>query len=73
VTVAWRTVSVAAATCVEANAAATAAVVKGPEAVEWLSSLRLPARLVGVDDVVRYTGEWPDDDHLGVTRQASAR
>ena len=72
-TVAWRTVSVAAATCVEANAAATAAVVKGPAAIEWLSSLLLPARLVGVDDVVQYTGEWPDDDHLGLTRQAAAR
>lgn len=72
-TVAWRTVSVAAATCVEANAAATAAVVKGPGAVAWLSSLRLPARLVGVDDVVRYTGGWPDDDHLGLTPQASVR
>ena len=72
-TVEWRTVSVAAATCVEANAAATAAVVKGWEAEEWLSSLHLPARLVGVDNVVRYTEGWPNEDHLGPTQRASAR
>jgi thiamine biosynthesis lipoprotein len=58
--VTWRTVSVAAATCVEANAAATASIVKGLSAIEWLSSLRLPARLVGTDGVPRYTAGWPD-------------
>jgi thiamine biosynthesis lipoprotein len=58
----WRTVSVAAATCVEANAAATAAMVKGASALGWLSSLALPARLVGVDGARHRTPGWPDDD-----------
>jgi thiamine biosynthesis lipoprotein len=69
----WSTVSVAAATCVEANAAATAAMVKGRQAVEWLSSLQLPARLVGLDDSLHYTGHWPEHEHLGLKPQASVR
>jgi thiamine biosynthesis lipoprotein len=64
-TVVWRTVSVAAATCVEANAAATAAMVMGEEAVDWLSRLGLPARLVGDDGVLRRTGGWPEEGPLG--------
>jgi thiamine biosynthesis lipoprotein len=56
----WRAVSVAAATCVEANAAATAAVVLGAAAPEWLEELGLPARLVGSDSIVRTAG-WPAD------------
>ena len=43
---AWRTVSVAAATCVDANTASTAAVVLGDAAPGWLADRRLPARLV---------------------------
>jgi FAD:protein FMN transferase len=66
VAAAWRTVSVAAATCVEANAAATAAMVKGADALRWLSSLRLPARLVGVDGVLQCTAGWPDRDDGGL-------
>jgi FAD:protein FMN transferase len=42
----WRTVSVAASTCVGANTASTAALVLGEEAPDWLRSRRLPARLV---------------------------
>ena len=42
----WRTVSVAAATCADANTAATAAVIRGRQALAWLASLGLPARLV---------------------------
>ena len=42
----WRTVSVAASTCADANTAATAAIIKGRQAVGWLTGLRLPARLV---------------------------
>ena len=60
VEVVWRTVSVAAATCVDANAAATAAVVRGGPAVEWLESLALPSRLVAAGgDVVTVAG-WPE-------------
>jgi thiamine biosynthesis lipoprotein len=58
----WRTVSVAAATCVDANAAATAAIVWGERALGWLERARLPARLVAVDGrVVRVAG-WPQDE-----------
>ena len=55
----WRTVSVAAASCVDANTASTAAILLGEAAPEWLSERRFPARLVGVDeDVVTICG-WP--------------
>jgi thiamine biosynthesis lipoprotein len=55
----WRTVSVAAASCVDANTASTAAIVLGEEAPEWLAESRLPARLVRNDgSIVRVAG-WP--------------
>jgi thiamine biosynthesis lipoprotein len=57
---AWRTVSVAATSCVDANAAATAAIVRGSDALRWLERLRLPARLVAADGAVVTTGAWPD-------------
>lgn len=60
----WRSVSVAAATCADANAAATATVVAGTE--EWLVSTGLPARLVGVDGAVRRCGGWPADEGGGL-------
>jgi thiamine biosynthesis lipoprotein len=58
----WQTVSVAAATCADANAAATAAVVAGDQAEQWLAAAGLPARLVDRDGGVRYTGGWPEAD-----------
>ena len=58
----WRTVSVAAATCADANAAATAAIVAGERAEEWLVSAGLPARLVARNGEVRCVGGWPGDD-----------
>ena len=45
----WRTVSVAAADCVDANIASTGALLLGPRALGWLRSLGLPARLVSQD------------------------
>jgi FAD:protein FMN transferase len=57
----WRTVTVAAATCVEANTASTAAVVLGADAPEWLEGLGLPARLVAIDGRVTVTAGWPSD------------
>jgi thiamine biosynthesis lipoprotein len=57
----WRTVSVAAASCVDANTAATAAIVLGEGAQEWLESRRLPARLVGQNGRLVVTGGWPAD------------
>jgi FAD:protein FMN transferase len=58
----WRTVSVGAATCADANAAATAAIVAGPQAVPWLAATGLPARLVSRDGDVRRLGGWPAAD-----------
>jgi FAD:protein FMN transferase len=56
----WRTVSVAAATCVDANTASTAAVVLGDAAPGWLADRRLPARLVDLDGAVITTAGWPE-------------
>jgi thiamine biosynthesis lipoprotein len=56
---AWRTVSVAAASCVDANTASTAAIVRGASAPGWLESLRLPARLVTPEGTVVTVGAWP--------------
>ncbi len=58
----WRTASVAGATCVDANVAATAAIVIGSSAPAWLESRRLAARLVADDGTIVITGGWPDDE-----------
>ncbi|HEY3957485.1 MAG TPA: FAD:protein FMN transferase [Streptosporangiaceae bacterium] len=55
----WRTVSVAAARCVLARAASSTAMIRGRHAEPWLSSLGLPARLVGLDGRVRTVAGWP--------------
>ncbi|MDX6391031.1 MAG: FAD:protein transferase [Streptosporangiaceae bacterium] len=55
----WRTVSVAAASCVDANTASTASIIRGERAPAWLESLRLPARLVRRDGTVATVGGWP--------------
>ncbi len=55
----WRTVSVAAGSCLDANIASTASIVRGELAPEWLRSLGLPSRLVGVDGRVRHLAGWP--------------
>jgi thiamine biosynthesis lipoprotein len=57
----WRTVTVAAATCLDANTAATATVVKGDEGLAWLRATGLPARLVGHDGEVVVVNGWPPD------------
>jgi len=56
----FRTVTVAAATCLDANIASTAAIVRGETAIDWLTSCRLPARLVENDGTIHYIGPWPD-------------
>ncbi|MFE9093416.1 FAD:protein FMN transferase [Streptomyces sp. NPDC007264] len=55
----WQTVTVAASTCVGANTASTAAVVRGEAAVEWLEGLAVPALLVRPDGRATVTGAWP--------------
>jgi thiamine biosynthesis lipoprotein len=56
----WRTVSVAAARCVDANTATTAAIVMGERAVGWLESIGVPARLVRPDGSVVRVCDWPE-------------
>ena len=55
----WRTASVVAASCVDANIAATAAIVRGPAAADWLTDCGLSARLVAVDGEIVRIGGWP--------------
>ena len=55
----WRTATVVAATCVDANIASTAAIVMGDRAMAWLERLGLAARLVGQDGAVATTRSWP--------------
>ena len=57
----WRTVSVTAASCADANTAATAAIIRGRQAPAWLASLNLPARLVEPDGTVHTIAGWPPD------------
>jgi thiamine biosynthesis lipoprotein len=56
----WRTVSVAAGSCVDANIASTAAIVRGRRAPEWLAETGLPARLVSREGDVVHTDGWPE-------------
>jgi len=55
----WRTVSVAAASCADANIASTTAILRGERATRWLEGLGLPSRLVALDGSVTLAGGWP--------------
>jgi thiamine biosynthesis lipoprotein ApbE len=55
----WRTVTAASATCLEANIATTAGIVRGEAALEWFSRRNLAGRFVYHDGAVRTTGQWP--------------
>jgi thiamine biosynthesis lipoprotein len=55
----WRTVSVTAATCADANAASTAAIIRGESAPGWLVAQRLPSRLVTDSGRVETVAGWP--------------
>ena len=56
----WRTATVAAPTCVDANTAATASIVMGAGAIAWLEAAHLPARLVALDGTVTRLNGWPE-------------
>jgi len=56
----WRTASVAADTCADANAASTAAIIRGEAALAWLAGLGLPARLVAESGAVVTLCGWPE-------------
>ena len=55
----WRTATVVAGTCVDANIASTAAIVMGQAAIAWLEANRLPARLVDRAGSVHRLSGWP--------------
>ena len=57
----WRTVTVAAGTCVDANVASTAAIVLGEDALAWLAARGFASRLVRQGGEVELTGSWPAD------------
>lgn len=57
----WAAASVAAASCVDANAASTAAIIRSAAAPGWLASLGLPARLVSRTGAITTIGAWPDE------------
>jgi len=56
----WRSVTVVAGTCLAANAASTAAIVRGRRAQPWLREVGAVARLVRYDGVPLTTGPWPE-------------
>ena len=68
----WRTATVVAGTCVDANIASTAAIVMGAKAVAWLEANRLPARLVDRNGAVHRDSGWPEPtgDKLHVPTRA---
>ena len=57
----WRTVTTTANTCVEANTASTATVVKGTDGLRWLTSTALAGRLVAADGSISLVGGWPPE------------
>jgi len=57
----WRTVTAVASSCVDANAATTAAIVRGRAAQSWLDSRQVAARLVDHDGRVHTLGGWPSE------------
>ncbi|MET3803267.1 thiamine biosynthesis lipoprotein [Nakamurella sp. UYEF19] len=58
----WRTVSVAAGSALDANAAATAAIICGERAPAWLAAQSLPSRLVDMGGQAVTVAGWPDDE-----------
>lgn len=58
---AWRTVSAAAGSCVDANIVTTATIVRGRDAWPWLRQVGVPIRLVTVDGEVLTVGGWPQE------------
>ncbi|MGO9658970.1 MAG: FAD:protein FMN transferase, partial [Acidimicrobiales bacterium] len=67
----WQLVSVAAPSCLVANAASTAAIVWGEGAPERLSAMGLACRLVRTDGSVLALNGWPPDQGHGVGSAAT--
>jgi thiamine biosynthesis lipoprotein len=62
----WRTASVAAASCLDANVASTAAIVLSRDAPTWLEERGLDARLIGEDGQIVTTCRWPVQETVRV-------
>jgi FAD:protein FMN transferase len=57
----WAAVCVVARTCLAANAASTATLVKGRSGLAWLADIGLPGRVLDNDGRVHRLGGWPED------------
>jgi FAD:protein FMN transferase len=57
----WRTVTVAAHSCLAANVASAATIIGGEPRLPWLIESGLPARLVAYDGTVRHVCGWPEE------------
>ncbi|TNC24358.1 FAD:protein FMN transferase [Amycolatopsis alkalitolerans] len=57
----WRSVTVVADRCVDANTLTTASLVRGEDALPWLAERGVPARLVDSSGRVHALGGWPED------------
>jgi thiamine biosynthesis lipoprotein len=68
----WRTVSVAAAACADANIAATASLVRPDIAPAWLAGNGLPARLLAEDGAVTLVGDWPGAEASPASSRAAS-
>jgi thiamine biosynthesis lipoprotein len=58
----WRTVSVAAGDCTDANIASTGGLLRDGTAAGWLASLGLPARLKACDGRIETVAGWPSEE-----------
>ncbi len=57
----WRSVTVAARSCFQANTASTATIARGEQGLAWLARLGLPARLVHRNGSPVVLGGWPGE------------
>lgn len=71
-TAVWRSVTVAADSCLRANAFSTASVVRGHRAAGWLQDSGISARLVDQAGRVVTTGGWPAETAESETRMAAS-
>jgi thiamine biosynthesis lipoprotein ApbE len=61
----WRTVSVAAGSCLDANIGGTATIIMGARGRDWLAATGLAARLVAHDGGRTRLNGWPEADRCG--------
>lgn len=69
----WRSVTVAAHSCLRANVYSTAGIVRGFAAVEWFQLEGVAARLIDQQGRVVTTGDWPQDEQGSGLARTGAR